>query len=305
MPKHADQRVGIFIDVQNMYYSAKQLYNAKVNFSHILKRAVAGRKLIRAIAYVIKADIKEEHNFFEALEKIGYDVRSKDLQTFFTGAKKGDWDVGIAMDIMRMAAKLDVIVLVSGDGDFKDLLEHVKALGCRAEVISFGKTSSSRLTAEADEVIDLGKELDKVLIKGNSKVFRTDTKATANVVSSTSPNNTTTPVTTSPNNKPYRTNTRSSAPNNKPNNYNKKSYNDKKPYDRNRDQRDSSSDSASLLQKINMEQPDLEPKKDSALVMPKEAKQTEIKQSEKPAKKAIAKKTAKKPVKKAPTTKKK
>ena len=179
MPKHSDQRVGVFIDVQNLYYSAKQLYNAKVNFAHILKRAVAGRRLIRAIAYVIKADIKEEHNFFEALEKIGYDVRSKDLQTFYTGAKKGDWDVGIAMDIMRMAAKLDVIVLVSGDGDFKDLLEHVKALGCRAEVLAFGKTSSSRLIGEADEFGDLGKELDKVLIKGNSKAFRTDNKPAA------------------------------------------------------------------------------------------------------------------------------
>lgn len=165
MPIHKDQRVGVFVDVQNLYYSAKQFYNAKVNFAHILKKAVAGRSLIRAIGYVIKADIKEEHNFFEALEKIGFDVRAKDLQTFYTGAKKGDWDVGIAMDIMRMASKLDVIVLVSGDGDFKDLLEHVKALGCRAEVIAFGKTASSRLTNEADDFHDLGKDLEKVLIK--------------------------------------------------------------------------------------------------------------------------------------------
>lgn len=165
MPIHKDQRVGVFVDVQNLYYSAKQFYNAKVNFAHILKKAVAGRSLIRAIGYVIKADIKEEHNFFEALEKIGYDVRAKDLQTFYTGAKKGDWDVGIAMDIMRMASKLDVIVIVSGDGDFKDLLEHVKSLGCRAEVIAFGKTASSRLTNEADDFHDLGKDLEKVLIK--------------------------------------------------------------------------------------------------------------------------------------------
>jgi uncharacterized LabA/DUF88 family protein len=167
MPTHKDQRVGVFVDVQNMYYSAKQFYNAKVNFAHILNRAISGRKLIRAIAYVIKADIKDEVNFFEALEKIGYDVRSKDLQTFLGGAKKGDWDVGIAMDIMRMAAKLDVIVLVSGDGDFKDLLEHVKSLGCRAEVVAFRKTSSSRILGQADSFIDLDKELDKALIKSN------------------------------------------------------------------------------------------------------------------------------------------
>ena len=165
MPKQKDQRVGVFVDVQNMYYSAKQFYHTKVNFAYILSRAVSGRKLIRAIAYVIKADIKEEENFFEALEKIGYDVRSKDLQTFFGGAKKGDWDVGIAMDIMRMASKLDVVVLVSGDGDFKDLLEHVKSLGCRAEVVAFRKTASSRILSETDDFIDLDKELDKVLIK--------------------------------------------------------------------------------------------------------------------------------------------
>jgi uncharacterized LabA/DUF88 family protein len=165
MPKHKTQRVGIFVDVQNLYYSAKQFYNSKVNFAYILNKAIAGRELVRAIAYVIKADIKDEHNFFDALEKIGFDVRSKDLQTFYTGAKKGDWDVGIAMDIMRMAHKLDVVVLVSGDGDFKDLLEHVKALGCRAEVVSFAKTTSARLTEVADDVLDLGKDLDKVLIK--------------------------------------------------------------------------------------------------------------------------------------------
>ncbi len=169
MPQHKDQRVGVFVDVQNLYYSAKQFYHSKVNFAHILKKAVGNRQLVRAIAYVIKADIKEEGNFFDALEKIGYDVRSKDLQTFYTGAKKGDWDVGIAMDIMRMAAKLDVIVLCSGDGDFKDLLEHVKALGCRAEVIAFGKTSSSRILSETDDFYDLGKELDKSLIKDFSK----------------------------------------------------------------------------------------------------------------------------------------
>jgi uncharacterized LabA/DUF88 family protein len=166
--KHKAQRVGVFIDVQNLYYSAKQFYHAKVNFAHILKTAVSGRQLIRAIAYVIKADIKEESNFFDALTKIGYDVRSKDLQTFYTGAKKGDWDVGIAMDIMRMADKLDVVVLVSGDGDFKDLLEHCKALGCRTEVIAFKKTTSSRLFNEAEEFHDLGKELNKSLIKDHT-----------------------------------------------------------------------------------------------------------------------------------------
>ncbi|MBI4440133.1 NYN domain-containing protein [Candidatus Woesearchaeota archaeon] len=159
------QRVGVFVDVQNLYYSAINLYDAKVNFSVILKEAVKDRQLVRAIAYVIKADVKDESNFFEALERIGFDVRAKDIQIFYGGKKKGDWDVGIAMDIMRLAGKIDVVVLVSGDGDFRDLLEHVKSLGCRAEVIAFGKSSSSRLIEEADDFIDLDVIKGRILIR--------------------------------------------------------------------------------------------------------------------------------------------
>lgn len=165
MIRHKEQRVGVFVDVQNMYYSAKQLYNSKVNFNAILKEAVSGRKLIRAMAYVIKADIGEEKNFFDALTNIGFDVRMKDLQTFLGGAKKGDWDVGLAMDVTRMANKLDTVVLVSGDGDFMDMLEYVKAAGCRAEVIAFGKTASSKLREEADLIIDMDQNPRKFLIR--------------------------------------------------------------------------------------------------------------------------------------------
>jgi uncharacterized LabA/DUF88 family protein len=158
-----NQRVGVFVDVQNMYYSAKHLYHAKVNFAKILEQAVYGRELIRAIAYVIKADIKEEGDFFEALEKIGYEVKAKDLQIFVDGAKKGDWDVGIAMDTMRLSSKLDVVVIVSGDGDFYDLVEHLKSFGCRVEVMAFKKTSSAKLTHVADSFTDLASR--KYLIK--------------------------------------------------------------------------------------------------------------------------------------------
>jgi len=155
-----DQRIGVFVDVQNMYYSAKNLYNAKVNFAQILKAAVKDRSLIRAIAYVIKADVKEEQNFFDALEKIGFEVRAKDLQIFAGGAKKGDWDIGLAMDAIELAPKLDTIVLVSGDGDYVPLISHLRhALGCRIEVIAFGKSSSSLLREECDSFIDL--DLDK------------------------------------------------------------------------------------------------------------------------------------------------
>ena len=160
-----DQRIGVFVDTQNMYYSAKQLYSSKANFKTILKEAIAGRKLVRAVAYVIKADVRDESTFYDALSEMGFEVKSKDLQVFYGGAKKGDWDVGIAMDVMRLAPKLDTIVLVSGDGDFSDLLEHAKSLGCRAEVVAFGKTTSHKLKEVADFFVDLDKDTKYLLKK--------------------------------------------------------------------------------------------------------------------------------------------
>jgi len=159
-----EQRVGVFVDVQNLYYSARSLYSSKVNFKEILKESVRGRKLIRAFAYVIKADVKDESNFFDALENIGYEVRAKDLQIFYGGTKKGDWDVGIAMDIVKLAPKLDVIVIVSGDGDYVPLVEHAQDVGCRVEAIAFGKSSSAKLREAADEFIDLEKNSKRYLI---------------------------------------------------------------------------------------------------------------------------------------------
>ena len=148
-----------------MYYSARNLYNSKVNFAYILNQAVKGRSLIRAIAYVIKADIKEEQNFFDALSSIGYEVKAKDLQTFIGGSKKGDWDIGIAMDSIELAPKLDTIVIVSGDGDFLELIKHLKyALGCRIEVMAFGRSCSSKTKEEADNFTDMDKDR-KYLIK--------------------------------------------------------------------------------------------------------------------------------------------
>lgn len=153
--KNPAQRVAVFVDVQNMYYSAKALYSQRVNFGEILKEAVSGRQLVRAIAYTIRAEMPEEQSFFDALEGIGYEVKSKELQTFVSGQKKGDWDVGVAVDVLKMAPKLDAVVLVSGDGDYVDLLHHVKAGGCRVEVISFGKSTSMKLKEEADDFIDM------------------------------------------------------------------------------------------------------------------------------------------------------
>ncbi|MEK7178654.1 MAG: NYN domain-containing protein, partial [Patescibacteria group bacterium] len=119
--KHKNQRVGVFIDTQNLYHSAKNLFKSRVNFGAIVKEAVAGRQLVRAIAYVITTESGEEKGFFEALGKVGIETKTKPLQIFFGGAKKADWDVGIAVDAIKVAPKLDTIILASGDGDFVPL----------------------------------------------------------------------------------------------------------------------------------------------------------------------------------------
>lgn len=154
--KHKSQRVGIFIDTQNLYHSAKNLYKSKVNFGNVIKDALAGRDLIRASAYVVTTESGEESSFFEALGKLGIEIKSKELQVFFGGAKKADWDVGIAIDAVSMAAKLDAVILATGDGDFIPLVEYLKMKeGCQVEVISFGKSSSGKLREAADDFIDM------------------------------------------------------------------------------------------------------------------------------------------------------
>ena len=165
MVQYKAQRVGVFVDVQNMYYSAKNLFEAKVNFGNVLEEAVGERELIRAIAYTVKGPQSEEDNFFAALEKIGFEVKMRPLQVFLGGAKKGDWDVGMCMDAIRMAGKLDVVVLVSGDGDFEPLVSYLKySEGCVVEVMAFGRTASGVLKEEADDFVDLAEE-KKFLIK--------------------------------------------------------------------------------------------------------------------------------------------
>ncbi len=165
MLTHKDQRVAVLIDVQNLYHTAKNLYKAKVNFGEILKLAIGGRKLIRALGYVVRTKTGEEKPFFEALTKLGIETQVRDLQEFYGGAKKADWDVGITVDAIKIAPWVDVIVLVSGDGDFIQLIEYLKNQGKKTEVIAFGRSASSRLIEVADEFVDLEKTSERFLLK--------------------------------------------------------------------------------------------------------------------------------------------
>ena len=168
--KHPEQRVGIYIDAQNLYHSGRNLYRSKVNFGAIVKDALDGRKLVRAVAYVIATESGEEAGFFDALTKVGIETKVKDLQIFSSGAKKADWDVGLAIDAVKLAPKLDSIILLTGDGDFCPLVEYLQMnQGCQVEVVSFGKSTSARLIETADHFMDLDENVNKYLMRAGGK----------------------------------------------------------------------------------------------------------------------------------------
>jgi uncharacterized LabA/DUF88 family protein len=164
--KYSEQRIGVFIDIQNLYHSAKNLYKARVNFKELVKNLVGDRKLIRVIAYVVKTEATlGEASFFDALKRAGIELRVKDLQIYPGGMKKADWDVGLAVDAIRMASFLDVIILVTGDGDFLPLVDYLKwGMGRSVEVAGFSKTASVKMKEAADEFIAV-EEIPKILLK--------------------------------------------------------------------------------------------------------------------------------------------
>jgi len=162
--KHREQRVGIFIDTQNMYHSARDLFGARVNFGKLVEEAVGERRLVRAVAYVIRTATGEEKPFFDALMHAGIETREKDLQVFLGGGKKADWDVGLAVDAIRIAPRLDVVIIVSGDGDFVPLVEYLKYQGLQVEIAAFRGSTSTKLVEAADAFTDLSEIKDAILI---------------------------------------------------------------------------------------------------------------------------------------------
>ncbi|HVO28625.1 MAG TPA: NYN domain-containing protein [Candidatus Paceibacterota bacterium] len=201
-PSYSNQRVGIFVDVQNLYHSAKNLYHGRVNYTELMKHLVGDRQLIRAMAYVVKSegvepqhfdrqhagaarvavpppiraprraetenggDLSSEAAFFEALEKAGLELRMKDLQIYAGGMKKADWDVGMAVDAIRMSEFLDVIILVTGDGDFIPLVDYLKwGNGRLVEVAAFKRSASSKIQDAADKFIPI-EDIPRAVMRG-------------------------------------------------------------------------------------------------------------------------------------------
>lgn len=169
IPQRKNHRVGVFVDVQNMYHSAKNLYGARVNFKELLRIAVAGRELVRAVAYVVKSDTEEEKAFFEALEKAGFELKIKDLQIFPGGMKKGDWDVGLAIDAIGMSKQLDVVIIISGDGDFEPLIKYLEFNGLVTEVVGFRRSTSSKIIEVTNNFVDLEKHVGKIILQTRKK----------------------------------------------------------------------------------------------------------------------------------------
>lgn len=169
IPQRKNHRVGVFVDVQNMYHSAKNIYGSRVNFKELLKLAAGARELVRALAYVVKSDTGEEKAFFDALEKSGLELKSKDLQIFPGGMKKADWDVGLAVDAISLSKHLDVVVIISGDGDFEALVNYLKFNGLIVEVIGFERSTSAKIIEVANNFIDLDIHKEKVLFFRKSK----------------------------------------------------------------------------------------------------------------------------------------
>src|SRR3989338_7642845 len=168
VPQRKNHRVGVFVDVQNMYHSAKNLYRARVNFRELLKYCTAGRELVRALAYVVKSDTTEEKAFFEALEKSGFELKMKDLQIFPGGMKKGDWDVGLAIDAISLSKQLDVVIIISGDGDFEPLVDYLKYSGLIVEVVGFKRSTSSKIIEVVNNFTDLEEVYDRVILRNKS-----------------------------------------------------------------------------------------------------------------------------------------
>ncbi|MDZ7746305.1 MAG: NYN domain-containing protein [Halobacteriales archaeon] len=163
-PLHEAQRVAVLADSQNLYHSSHSLYSRNIDYGALLDTVVADRELVRAIAYVIRADSPNEEEFFEAIEDIGFEPKVKDIKTFADGSKKADWDVGISLDAVTLGDHVDVVALCSGDGDFSRLCSHLRHQGVRVEVFCFGNSAADELLDAADSFVDMSEEKERFLL---------------------------------------------------------------------------------------------------------------------------------------------
>lgn len=156
--KHT-QRVGIFVDVQNMFYSAKHLKQSKLDYGALLKGIVGQRQLVRSIAYIVQKSGVEQTGFIEALSRFGYETRVRENKIRDDGTlPKIDWNVGITIDCITLAPKLDTVALVTGDSDFIPLVNFLCNHGVRVEVYGFDRATAGELIRVANQFISIPDE---------------------------------------------------------------------------------------------------------------------------------------------------
>ncbi|WP_101674634.1 LabA-like NYN domain-containing protein [Alloalcanivorax mobilis] len=149
-------RVAVFVDVQNLYYTARQTFQSNVDYNALWARVTGGRQVVAAHAYAVDRGDEKQRQFQNILRAIGFNVKLKPFVQRADGSAKGDWDVGITIDILEQAADADVIVLASGDGDFAILAEHIRAKhGCRVEVYGVQALTAAALARAADQFVPI------------------------------------------------------------------------------------------------------------------------------------------------------
>jgi uncharacterized LabA/DUF88 family protein len=157
------QRVGIFVDVPNVIYAAERR-NVNIDFGRVLEYFTRGRQLVRASAYAPISDDPsaklESQRFVHHFVGHPYRIITKPLKRFADGSMKANFDIELAIDILTMSDRLDVVVLMSGDGDFRRLVEMISSRGVRVEVVAFSETAASELKSAADLYVDIGAHLD-------------------------------------------------------------------------------------------------------------------------------------------------
>ena len=154
------KKVVLFVDVQNVYYTARQIFGRNFDYNKFWLKATAGREVIKAVAYAIERGDQKQHEFQNILRAIGFEVKLKPFIQRSDGSAKGDWDVGITIDAMEYADSADVVVLVSGDGDFDLLVNNLRIeRGKRVEVYGVSELTSTSLIKAASEFMPIDKEL--------------------------------------------------------------------------------------------------------------------------------------------------
>ena len=140
------ERVAIFVDVQNIYYTVKERYHQHFNYRYFWEEVVQGREVASAIAYAIDRGDPKQMKFQQILKNIGFELKLKPYIQRSDGSTKGDWDVGITVDMLDFAEKTDVIVLASGDGDFDIVVDKLRRkYGIRVELYGVPELTAATL----------------------------------------------------------------------------------------------------------------------------------------------------------------